>query len=140
MQVSDAFEKFAEEFREHPEILDSALIGLGKILKILASLNESGVLDALSEALSNKEILDNLKNASKNSLTNLILLLNVFGAIDSTKFKTYSSKLPKAIKESLEEFEKEHKGIGILGILSLAKKEEFASLIRALEVFLKNMK
>jgi uncharacterized protein YjgD (DUF1641 family) len=140
MQVSDAFEKFAEEFREHPEILDSALIGLGKILKIIASLNESGVLDALNEALSNKEILDNLKNASKNSLTNLILLLNVFGAIDSTKFKTYSSKLPKAIQESLEEFEKEHKGIGIFGILSLAKKEEFASFIKALEVFLKNMK
>lgn len=140
MQVSDTFEKFAEEFREHPEILDSALIGLGKILRILALLNESGVLDALNEALSNKELLDNLKNSSKNSLTNLILLSNVLGAIDSAKLKAYSNKLPKAIQKSLEEFEKQHKGIGIFGILALARKEEFASLIRALEVFLKNLK
>jgi len=139
MEKSDTFEIFASQFAEKPEILESAIIGLGKLLRMIAKLNDEGILDVINKAIEDEKIIKMKDNVP--ILINFILSLSeALTKIDQKIIAEYIEKLPKALNSALVELKKEQKGIGFWELMNIAKKPEFAALIKSLEALLKNLK
>jgi len=141
MEKIEVFDRLAATLSEHPEILESALSGLEKLLKILAKLNDSGILDAIDGILGE---IDSAMNATFRAdfmmlLGNIMALLYILNQIDYSILIKFADKLPKAIKAASEELDKEHKGMGIFELLKVVRKPEITKLIKALEAFSKNI-
>lgn len=134
-------DRFIKLLSERPEIVESALEGVEKLMRILAKLNDNGILDAIDGFL---EEYNSAMNATFRSdlmfmIGNLMSLLYILNKIDYSIIMKFADKIPKALKEATEELEKEHKSLGTFELLRLMKKPEMAKLIKALQAFSKNL-
>ncbi|HLI46328.1 MAG TPA: hypothetical protein VKU94_03965 [Geobacterales bacterium] len=137
MEKNDTFEQFANQFAKEPAVLESAVIGMGKLLRFLAKLNDEGILDSLNKILEDEE----RAKLIVNSLPQITKFFESFlKNVDQEFLAQYLEKFPIALNAALKEFEKESKGMGFWELLSAFRKPEFSSLIRAMDVFLKNLK
>ncbi len=131
-----------EELEELLNALVESKDALIQLAKLAKKLQESGILSAIEAVVesSDEEFNAIARAEMMGMIGNMMVAMYMLGTINQRILVEISNKAPSCIDTAYEEFNKEHKKMGILEMVNLMRSPEFAAVLRAMHRMLSCMK